>query len=322
MKLASFPILLSLFILLRGSLALLDGNDLKSLEDGRGFIEVTDNNYYKLSRGIKNYYSVIFITISDNNPQQIQCDVCHELEDTLSKVLAITRKQVPDAKVLMFEADVTVNSQLLGEMSLTTIPHVLVFPPPTSEEFKWSVDPFYQYQINTDGVETLLHFGDFFAQILNLQLELQAFDYAEFAKYFTICVVVFMIVKKKILPRLSHVKKSGLMLVSFAILLTSICGYKFTEINAIPFIARDGEGKIMYFSGGMGWQFGIEIFTVSMMYVAMAALIVLLIYSARMPLSPRAKNVQGAVLSCILFFAFSYYTKCYKIKVPDYPFEF
>lgn len=322
MKINWFHFLLSIFALLRGSLALLNGENLKSLEDERGFIKVNDDNYSQLSRGIKDYYSILFITISDDNPQDIQCNVCHDLEDTLIKVLAITRKQAPGAKLLVFESDVTHNSQLLREMNLNTIPHILVFPPPSSDEFKWSVDPFYQYEIDQDSPGDLLHFGDFLAQVLNVHLELHDFDYAEFGKYFICFVIFFVFLKKVVVPRLSNAKKAGLMLISFAIILVSICGYKFTEINAIPFIARDDEGKIMYFSGGTGWQFGIEIFTVSMMYITMGGLALLLVYSVKMPVSARAKNLQGAILSCILFFAFSYYTKCYQVKAPDYPFVF
>ncbi|GAV54061.1 hypothetical protein ZYGR_0AK05630 [Zygosaccharomyces rouxii] len=302
--------------------ALIDAEEVAPLEDHRGFIKVNDENYRKLSKGIKDYYTILFLTISDDNPMVIQCDICHELESTLSTVVALARRQAPWTKILMFEADVTENQKLLKDMNLNSIPHVLIFPPPTSKSFKWSVDPFYQYPVSPDNEKRVLHFGNFLAQVLDVHLEISDFDYGEFYKYFIASVVLFIFIKKQVLPRVPNFRKWSTVVVSFIILLTSICGYKFTEINAIPFIARDGNGKIMYFSGGMGWQFGIEIFVVSLMYVGMAALAITLIFTPRFPFGARAQNVQGAVLSCLLFFAFSYYTQCYKIKFPDYPYEF
>lgn len=302
--------------------ALIDAKEVAPLEDNRGFIKLNDENYPKWSGGIKDHYTILFITISDDNPMDIQCDICHELESALSTVFGLARKQAPATKILMFEVDIVENSKLLKDMNLNSIPHVLIYPPPTSESFKWSVDPFYQYPVSPDNEKRILHFGDFLAQVLDVHLEISDFDYSEFSKYFIASVALFVFIKKQIVPRVTHFRKWATVFVSFVILLTSIGGYKFTEINAIPFIARDGDGKIMYFSGGTGWQFGIEIFAVAAMYVVMGALVVILILSPKLPFSSRAQNIQGAVLSCFLFFAFSYYTKCYKIKFPEYPFEF
>lgn len=302
--------------------ALIDIEEVAPLEEQRGFIKVNDENYLQLSRGIKDYYTILFLTISDNNPMDIQCDICHELESTLNEVVTLVREQAPWIKILLLEADVVENERLLKDMNVNTIPHVLIYPPPTSKSFKWPEAAFYQYPITHDNEKRIFHFGDFLAQILDIHLEISDFDYNKFYKYFITSVLLFIFIKKQVLPRIPNFRKWVTVVVSFIILLTSICGYKFTEINSIPLIARDGNGKIMYFSGGMGWQFGIEIFGVSAMYLGMAALTVLLIFTSRFPISTRAQNVQATILSSFLFFAFSYYTQCYKIKFPEYPYGF
>lgn len=311
-----------LYALCKSCQALIDAEEIVSLEDNRGFIKVTDENYSKLSRGIRDYYTILFVTISDDNPMDIQCDICHELVDTLGKVFALTRKQAPDVNIVMFEANVMENRKMLKDMNLNSVPHVLIFRPPSSKKFKWSEDPFYQYPATKDDEKAVLHFGDFLAQVLDIHLEISDFDYGEFCKYFIGSVALLILIKKQLLPRVPNFRKWVTVVVSFIILLTSLCGYKFTEINGIPFIARDNDGKIMYFSGGMGWQFGIEIFTVSLMYAGMSALAIILIITPKLPFGERAQNVQGAIISCFLFVSFSYYTQCYRLKIPEYPYEF
>lgn len=306
------------------SAAVLDVNEVIALEDPHGIIRVTDENYQELSQGFPNYYSVLFITTSKSNRQGLICEMCNDFLPIYQRVAVATHQQVPDGKTLFFQVDVSENRRLIKELGLTTIPHVLVFPPPQKgEEFSWQKSAFYQYEMSSNSVKTPLHFADFLAKILKVYIGIKEdFEYKEFALYFAVCVIVFSLFKRKVLPLITNKSKFFSMAFAFGILMPSITGYKFTQMNSIPFIARDPKGQIMYFSGGMGWQFGIEIFTVSMMYIAMGALTVFLIFSGKGKQDSRAKNVLNTALTCVVFYTFSYYIGCFQIKNPEYPFAY
>lgn len=305
------------------SYAVLDASEVLALEDSNGVIRVTEDNYRELSRGLPDYYAVLFITTSKSNKQGLICDMCNDFDPIFQKVSAATHQQVPDSKVLFLKVDVSENNKFVQDLGLTTIPHVLIFPPPEDEQFSWQTSAFYQYEMSANSVKTPLHFADFLAKVLKVYIGIKEdFEYREFALYFAVFVIVFSLFKRKVLPLIPNKAKFFCMLLSFAILMLSITGYKFTQMNSIPFIARDPKGQIMYFSGGMGWQFGIEIFTVSMMYIAMGALTVFLIMSPKSTQETTAASLSTAILACVICYTFSYFIGCFKIKNPEYPFAY
>lgn len=307
----------------RSVYALLDNaKSILPLQDSNGIIRVTDANYDELKSGVFDYYNILFITTTKSNKQGLVCETCNKFEPIYRKVSLATHQQAPGAKVLFFQADVSENRKLVKEIGLTTIPHVLVFPPPQlGDEFKWSKSEFYQYELNSNSVKTPLHFGDFLAKILKVYIGIsEDFEYKEFAIYFAICVIVFSILKRKVLPMIPNKSKFFCGLFALGIIMLSITGFKFTQMNGIPFIARDSKGQIMYFSGGMSWQFGIEIFTVSMMYIGMGLATLTLIYIVKTGTETRLKNGAMIAISCLVYYTFSYFLSCFKIKNPEYPY--
>ncbi|QLL30756.1 hypothetical protein HG536_0A05710 [Torulaspora globosa] len=306
------------------SYAFLDASEVLSLEDSNGVIRVTEDNYKELSQGLPDYYAVLFITTSKSNKQGLICDMCNGFDPIFQKVSAATHQQVPDSKVLFLKVDVSENNKLVQDLGLTTIPHVLIFPPPEEgEPFSWQKSAFYQYEMSANSVKTPLHFADFLAKVLKVYIGInEDFEYREFALYFAVFVVAFSLFKRKVLPLIPNKAKFFCMLLSFGILMLSITGYKFTQMNSIPFIARDPKGQIMYFSGGMGWQFGIEIFTVSMMYIAMGALTVFLIVSPKSTQESNGASLRTTVIACVICYTFCYFIGCFKIKNPEYPFAY
>lgn len=295
------------------------------MKDSNGIIKVTDQNFDQLSKGVIDYYNVLYITTSKGNKQGLLCEMCNDFESTYRKVSLATQKQAPDAKVFFFEVDVSQNRKLIKELGLTTIPHVLIFPPPDKDvgTFRWSKSAFYQYEMTPQAVKEPLHFADFLAKVLKIYIQInQDFEYQEFATYFIAFVIIFSLFKRKVLPKISNKAKFFCIILSFGILMPSITGYKFTQMNSIPFIARDPQGNIMYFSGGMGWQFGIEVFTVSLMYIAMGSMTIGLIYLSYSTSDDRRKNSMILAVSCILCYTFSYFLSCFKIKNPEYPYSF
>lgn len=294
--------------------------------DEDGIIEITDGNYEKFQGGLDGYYNVMFITMRTlddaGNPK---CGICVQFEDTYREVVRLMQKQHPDLKAMYMIADVHNTKQLIRDLMLQNVPHTVVYTPKQSgKEFSWKNSQFYQYQMLDSEIKNPLHFGDFLAKTFDISVEIpEEFDVQEFLMYFVGCTILFVFFKKVLIPKVSNKGLVFSMVLAFGILLPSITGYKFTEINGIPFIAKDGEGRIMYFSGGMGWQFGIEIASVSLMYVAMGTCVLLLVYWDRFAKGNDNIRVLGSLFICsLLFFLFSYYITCFDVKHPHYPFGF
>ena len=92
-------------------------------------------------------------------------------------------------------------------------------------------------------------------------------------------------------------------------------------MNNIPFLAKNEKGDVMFFSGGMGWQFGIEILTVTGMYFVMGGSVVAMIYISRVKaLKPAMANATSIALLALGFYMFAYFVSCFKIKEPGYPY--
>ena len=313
---------------------LLQANDITHLQGDDGFIRVTEENYQLLKNGVEGDYSVLYITIyTKDEEDNYRCPMCQEFEETIHSVKEIIDKQRSDVPVRYYIVDAYQVPSLIKEMGISNAPHLVVYPPPNlmteqTDEFSWSTGQFYQYQITPENAGDVLQFGNFLAQIANIFIEVEEpFDTQKFLQYFIGSTVLFLLIKKAVWPLMKstgHASTIVMMLLSFGIMLPSLTGYKFTQMNRIPFIARNEEGQIMYFSGGMGWQFGIEIFTVSLMYVGMGTLFLLLIALKSGPVQARINdkvdNVLTLLLAFGLFHAFSYYISCYEVKSPGYPF--
>lgn len=330
-KVLSFVMLLLKYIL---SLSLLiirfcGATELEEFLEARdedGIIEITDANYEKFSSGLDGYYNVLFITMrSLDDAGDPKCGICVQFENTFREVARLAQNQHPDLKALYMISDVHNTRQLIRDLMLQNVPHTVVYAPKQAgKSFSWKDSQFYQYQMLDSEIENPLHFGDFLGKTLDIALEIKEdFNVQEFLTYFVVCTALFVFFKRIVLPRIPNKGLFFSMILAFGILLPSITGYKFTQINGIPFIAKDGEGRIMYFSGGMGWQFGIEIASVSFMYVAMGVCVLLLIYWDKFVKDNDNARVLGSLFICsLLFFFFSYFINCFNIKHPGYPFGY
>ncbi|SCW02794.1 LAFE_0F14422g1_1 [Lachancea fermentati] len=319
-----WPFLTLLFPLSRA----LEWTDIIGLRDKDGIIEVTESNYQTLSKGIRNFYSVLYLTASKPNSEGVYCDICDQFEANVRKTSAAILEQVSfevSTEIFFFKLDVSEVPSLLKEMPLKAIPHLLVYPPsPNDDNFAWHSNQFYQYQIGKHSVEDPVHFADFLAKIFNVFIRIKPdFNYEEFLQYFILCLVIFFVFKKKVLPLIPHKARFFSMLFSLSLILLSITGFKFTQINGIPLLAKDKDGNIMFFSGGMGWQFGIEIFTVSAMYLVMGGCCVgMILLSQCSKLNSNVTNFATLALVGILTYMFAYFLSCFKIKNPGYPYTF
>ncbi|SCU94437.1 LADA_0G08526g1_1 [Lachancea dasiensis] len=299
-------------------------DDISGLRDADGLIEVTDDNYQFLSKGPREFYSALYVTTSQANSEGEVCKYCDLFEGNARKVsLAMLTQLSEEAsrEVFFFMLDISKCRSFVEEIGLKTIPHMLIYPPYTKDDnFAWSSSQFYQFHITDESARDPLLFADYFAKILNVYIQVtRDFDVNEFACYFSAFLVSFFVLKKKILPRIPNKPRFFSLVFTLAIIFTSITGYKFTKMNNIPLIAKDGQGQIMFFSGGMGWQFGIEILSVTGMYMGLGACTVGMILLPRLKLNNGMFNLVSIILLVLGFYGFAYFTQCFKIKQPDYP---
>lgn len=315
--------------------ALLQPNDILELKDTDEIIRVTEDTYSQLQYGVEGEYSVLYFTIYQKDEEDnYKCQMCIDFEENLRRIVQIIKNQRPDTPISYYLIDAYEVPSLIREMGIENVPHLVVYPPPNMatqmiQPFSWATSQFYQYQLTPEHSKDFLHFGNFLANILNIYIEIDTgFETDKFIRYFSGSIGFFVILKKVIWPLIKerNISKIVMMLISFGILLPSITGYTFTQINRVPFLARDGEGNVMFFSGGTGWQFGMEVFSVSSMYIAMAGLLLLLIgiksEKAQELIHERVDNVLTIFLAFALFHLFSYFISCFMIKSPGYPYPF
>ncbi|SCV05665.1 LANO_0H12486g1_1 [Lachancea nothofagi CBS 11611] len=299
--------------------------DIINLRDQDGIIEVTDANYQLLAKGPRDFYSVLYVTASQPNSQGEYCDLCDLFEANFRKVSLAMLSQLSEEvnqETFFFKLDVSHCRSFVQELGLKTIPHLLIYPPnPNNENFAWSKDQFYQFHVTRESVQDPVLFADFLAKILNVYIQvMRDFDITEFSYYFLAFLACFYVLKKKILPLIPDKSRFFSLFFSLALIFVSITGYSFTRMNNIPLIAKDEQGQIMYFSGGMGWQFGLEIFTISGMYLFLGSCTVGMIMLPRLNLSSNVFNAASIILLACGLYGFVYFTECFKIKQPGYPF--
>lgn len=318
------------FCLTNGSV--LTWEEASQYTDSDGIINVTEENYELLGKGMRDFYSVLFITSDEPNQNGDLCDLCRDFEPNMRIVSRSIRNQLSDEdvhRIFFFKVDVAYNPTFLKEFQVTKIPFCLVYPPQIElsddgQEFAWKHSPFYQYVIKKEFMDQPLHFGEFLANILNVFLSIeQPFEYDVFFKTFAIYVILFLIFKKKVMPLVQNKAKFFLVLFSLAVIFLSITGFKFTSMNHIAFIVHNDKDEIAWFSGGAQYQFGIEILTVSCMYFGMGLCTVLLVLIPKMKsFNAGTTSVLTVSISAALFVLYMFFLSCFKIKDPGYPFVY
>ncbi|CAH01977.1 dolichyl-diphosphooligosaccharide--protein glycotransferase [Kluyveromyces lactis] len=304
--------------------------EVSQYRDQDGIVIVNDDNYERFGKGLREFYSVVFITSDKPNSGGETCDLCKEFEPNMRSVSRSILNQLPkdqSDRIVFFKVDLAYNPIFLKEFQVTKIPFCLVYPPQLEvgadgQDFGWKHSVFYQYVIRKENMKQPIHFGDFLAKILNVFISIdERFEYDKFIQAFCLFVVVFVVFKKKILPLIENKPRFFLGCASIAIIMISISGYNFTSIKHIPFIAQDDKGQIMWFSGGSHYQFGIEVLTISLLYTVLGGLTVAL---CMVQFSKRLKKVQKCVLVMIiaasLFYIYMYFLSIIKIKYPGYPY--
>ncbi|CDO92069.1 unnamed protein product [Kluyveromyces dobzhanskii CBS 2104] len=306
--------------------------EVSKFRDQDGIIIVKDDNYELLGKGLREFYSVVFITSDKPNGEGQACDLCAEFEPNMRSVSNSILQQLPkdqSDRVFFFKIDLADNPVFVKEFQVSKIPFCLVYPPQPEltadgQDFAWKHSPFYQYVIRKENMKQPIHFGDFLAKILNVFISIdQKFEYDTFAQAFFAFVIVFIFFKKKLLPLIENKPKFFIGVASIVIILISISGYHFTSIHHISFIAQNDKKEIMWFSGGSHYQFGIEVLTISMLYTVMGGLAVAL-YMIQFSKNLDRTKKGGLIIAIALTLLYisMYYLSIVRIKDPSYPYGF
>ncbi|AMD21633.1 HFL223Wp [Eremothecium sinecaudum] len=299
--------------------------DLQQFQDDNGIIHLTEDIYKAVSSTPRNFYSILFITSSTVNTQGKVCDLCHQFTPTWNKVAWTFTHTVPEKlqfKFVFFEVDVSANPSLVKDLSLTTMPHCIVYQPGREQDFAWNTSGFYEYALTPETAVDVVKFANFIAKTVSVWVKVKMdFQNDVFLSYFIAVLVGILTIKKVILPRVKNKGRFFCCMFSILAMVLSITGFKFTQMNAIPFIAKDADGGIMYFAGSSAWQFGIEIFSVSLMYLGMGLCVLIMIFAMGQDhISHKMKIITACIMNMALFCLFAYFLSCYKLKVHNYPY--
>lgn len=142
-------------------------DDILQLQDENGVITVTAENYAMLSHGVPDYYTILYITMRGTNSKGMGCELCHDFERIYHTVANAIHSQAPQSLSLFFTVDVNEVPQLVKDLQLKNVPHLVVYPPaePSKQaDFEWKTSPFYQYALVPDNAKDALKFGDFLAK--------------------------------------------------------------------------------------------------------------------------------------------------------------
>ncbi|KAL6950049.1 hypothetical protein ACO0QE_000719 [Hanseniaspora vineae] len=294
---------------------------LTSLESDEGdFFE------HRVLRKVSNFVNKQYNHVSDQDKSTDNNDDS-DFENPLRMVfIKLVKEELPEV----------FNIDLQGKVDSESLPIVLVYAPTVSASsgdnnepafFNYLTNTFYKYAVTKEFQQSIgsinkehYKFADFLSQLANMLLKVdEEFDTEKFAKQFACALIVFVIFKKKIYPLLKdHFLHKIVLALSLVALLLCCTGYSFVKMNQIVLLAHDDKGQIMWFSGGFRWQFGIEMFTVSGMYLLLATLTYVLVFLSKTVDSDSARCISALVLVAMLVMASQYLVSCFRIKYPEY----
>lgn len=295
----------------------LSPEELSQLQEDHGVIYLDNENFEKILTGPRGYYlSLLFTTTAEHIP----CDTCKKFDSKYKLVSQSYFSTNPGKTDLYFlVAEFTSNEEIYRKLGMSQVPKLWIFPPSAQENYNVS-SPHFPYVISDSALNDPLDFASFISKIVSLNIVIQPeFEVTQFLKYFLGTFFFVLILKKKVLSKVNKASTLRYVVVFATIVLTS--GYMFTVIKGIPLIAKNEEGKIMYFSGGTHWQFGLETFVVSGIYATLGGLVVGLVAYIPLIEDEKARNLFVVGFALGILYVFNHLTKIFLVKDPGYPYQ-
>lgn len=259
----------------------------------------------------------------------------------------------PDSAYLYIaEVDIIdrTNIPVFDFLRLTEVPHIWLIPPThisqnhnLSREVRYDengeevfanfdifLEPHAEFEIPESSLEDqTFQFADWLAVNMQKRIILgQSNPVVKFLATFSATFGAILLIKKKGPTAITSTisKAKVYRAVVLFVLLVLLSGYSFTTIQQTPFIAHNEKGPI-YISGGIHYQFGIEIVLVGAVYLLLGAAVAILLYLGHYKVTRQSQihtqkllaALQLATVALIYLF-YSVLTSMFLRKDHDYPY--
>lgn len=313
---------------------------LQSLQHANHVIPITNANLSIVS-GPRDYWTLISFTSTD---EKHACTTCHDFERVLAAVSNSWWADYAQSLFNLFFLNVDIidrsNIPIFELLEFNTIPHIWLILPNTDIDIAEEDDEGYQNKILHDGHfvfklpvaavdEQIMEFARFVTETTQKSILVRTEDPTmKFIKTFALTFIVILVLKKKGPTMLKNINKKYFSAAFFIFLILSfICGYAFTTTLGVPFLATGGKGEMIYISGGILYQFGIEIVIVGANYFFLGLSLLSLIYlghykvgSGTVIENERIHFLLVVVNSLVVFFLYSLLTSIFLRKDHSYPY--
>lgn len=301
-------------------------------------IPIHDANL-EVIQGNRDYYTLILLTSTD---ERHGCAVCHSMTKVIEKVSRAWYNTHGGSNGLYFiNIDLidSSNTPIFERLQIETIPHCWLIPPTDeidyqqqdqdSDKYLIFRQSHYKFKLPQASFKDQVDlFAKFIGDLTHKQVIIEPEDQLfQFARGFVIVFVIIMFFKKIGKNYLQTIQKKYIYSTIFiSLTLVFICGYQFTIMNAVPFVARNDDGLI-FISGGIHYQFGIEIVLVTLNYASLGLALISLIYIGQYRVTTNSKIETELVKfsliflnNIILFLLYSCLTSIFMRKDSGYPY--
>lgn len=312
----------------------------KSLESPNFIVPITQSDLSGLAEE-RDYYTLLILTSTD--PEH-GCGTCESLDRVVRRVAEFWFADYSLSNFLFFVnidlADKS-NANLFNYLGINTIPHVWLIPPSKStsnvnynDDNGYGIlsEPHLLFKLPMTGFEKqVTELTKFLSLTLHKTIRVrQEQPFERFTLAFGLTFSLILVIKKRGPKIVTNLTKKNIykVLVLMAILAFT-CGYNFTVMEKVPFIAKDGNNNIVYINGVFQYQFGIEIIIIGLNYLGLASSLINLIYlgnykinsTSKIP-SEHAKTLCILINALVIYLLSSCLTSAFLKKEPYYPYHF
>lgn len=325
--------------------------DLAAIQLPESIIQITNANLLIISRPDRDHFTLLVLTSSD---EKHNCEACLQLKRILPRVVSVWYQNYPASQYLYFaEVDIVdrSNVDIFNHLRLREVPQVWLIPPSSIaalhekqrlkkydkegneyfENYDILQEPHAQFSIpDTSLDDQVFKFADWLAiGTLKLIVVNQENPIKKFGLTFGATLGTILLIKKRGPSFITNTITKGRIyqVVLIVMLLLILGGYSFTTIQQVPFIAQNDKGVPIYISGGLHYQFGVEMLLVAFVYFSLAAALVVLVYLGNYKVTDisaiktdNTKALMQILAAGVLYLLFSWLTSIFLRKSLDYPF--
>lgn len=325
--------------------------DILASELPGGVIPIHNANLLILSQPNRDHFTLLVLTSTDDRHE---CDICLRLPRILRRAASVWYQNYPQSQYLYFaEVDIIdrTNVDIFNHLNLQTVPQIWLIPPShiakhhnLNRERKLNEDgqeyfdnydillePHAQFDIPDSSLDDqVFQLVDWIAVgTLKRVVVKQENPVMKFATTFGITFGAIVLLKKRGPTFITSTVTKGKIyqVMCFALLLGILGGYSFVTIQRVPFIAQNENNEPIYISGGIHWQFGVEMILVAFHYLVLGIALVTTVHlgqykvtnSSRIDTTEKRAALQ-IVCAVLLYFLFSSFTSMFLRKDPGYPY--